>query len=125
MFISIFIQVLIVAGGHLYGKAISSTERMAIGAAAWTTVNALPRALYKMVLVTVGNLVYLTGMSKHIIINIQSVYSAGGLDEDHEPRSEILVLDGEEWCKIGELQSANFAHAAIMMDTASFMEFCN
>ena len=73
MFIIFLIQVLIVAGGEMNKEALSSTERMAIGAAAWTTVNALPRALYNMALVTVGNLVYLTGMSKHIIINIQSV----------------------------------------------------
>ena len=109
----------------MYGEAISSTERMAIGALAWTTVNALPRALYNMALVTVGNLVYLTGMSKNILINIQSVYSAGGQDEDNEPRSEILVLDGEDWRHVGQLQMTRRDHAATMIDTASFMEFCN
>ena len=57
MEIIIFIQVLIIAGGEF----LSSTERMAIGAAAWTTVNALPRTLYGMASLTVGNLVYLTG----------------------------------------------------------------
>ena len=45
-------------------KALSSTERMAIGATDWTTVYALPRALHGMALVTVGNLVYLTGFVK-------------------------------------------------------------
>ena len=63
-------------------------------------------------------------MSKHSIINIQSVYFAGGRDEDKVPRSEILVLDGEDWREIGELQKARFGHAATMIDTASFMEFC-
>ena len=61
MEIIIFIQVLIVAGGRRNFENLSSTERMAIGAAAWTTVNALPRALRDMASVTVGNLVYLTG----------------------------------------------------------------
>eukprot|EP00090_Calanus_glacialis_P028065 TRINITY_DN4486_c0_g1_i1.p1 TRINITY_DN4486_c0_g1~~TRINITY_DN4486_c0_g1_i1.p1 ORF type:complete len:136 (-),score=25.92 TRINITY_DN4486_c0_g1_i1:90-461(-) len=102
-------MVLIVAGGRVNGKAISSTERMAIGAAAWTTVNALPRALYDMASLTVGNLVYLTG----------------GKDEDGEPRSEILVLDGEDWRQVGQLKMARRNHAATMIDTASFMEFCN
>ena len=64
-------------------------------------------------------------MSKYIIINIQFVYSAGGKDEDGEPRSEILVLDGEDWREVGELQIARGKHAATMIDTASFMEFCN
>ena len=64
MFIIFLIQVLIVAGGEMNKEALSSTERMAIGAAAWTTVNALPRALHRMALVTVGNLVYLTGFVK-------------------------------------------------------------
>lgn len=68
MEIIIFIQVLIVAGGEVYGEALSSTERMAIGAAAWTTVNALPRALYGMASLTVGNLVYLTGFVKTLFL---------------------------------------------------------
>ena len=63
MFLKLFIQVLIVAGGR-QGEVLSSTERMAIGAAAWTTVNALPRALHGMASLTVGNLVYLTGFVK-------------------------------------------------------------
>ena len=58
------IQVLIVGGGRTDREALSSTERMAIRAAAWTTVNALPRALYDMASLTVGNLVYLTGFVK-------------------------------------------------------------
>ena len=64
-------------------------------------------------------------MAKHIIVNMQSVYSAGGDDEDNVPRAEILVLDGEDWRQVGELQIARAAHAATMIDTASFMEFCN
>ena len=53
------------------------------------------------------------------------MYSAGGVDEDGEPRSEIFVLDGEDWREIGQLQFARGEHAATMIDTASFMEFCN
>ena len=53
------------------------------------------------------------------------MYSAGGVDEDQEPSSEVLVLDGEDWRYVGELQIARGAHAATMIDTASFMEFCN
>ena len=53
------------------------------------------------------------------------MYSAGGKDEDGEPRSEILVLDGEDWREVGELHIARGKHAATMIDTASFMEFCN
>ena len=64
MFLKIFIQVLIVAGGRRNFENLSSTERMAIGAAAWTTVNSLPRALYGMASLKVGNLVYLTGFVK-------------------------------------------------------------
>eukprot|EP00090_Calanus_glacialis_P028069 TRINITY_DN4486_c0_g1_i5.p1 TRINITY_DN4486_c0_g1~~TRINITY_DN4486_c0_g1_i5.p1 ORF type:complete len:135 (-),score=20.09 TRINITY_DN4486_c0_g1_i5:90-458(-) len=101
-------MVLIVAGGRVNGKAISSTERMAIGAAAWTTVNALPRALYDMASLTVGNLVYLTG----------------GRD-NYVARSEVLVLDGEDWREVGQLKIARVEHAATMIETASFMEFCN
>jgi hypothetical protein len=65
MLIIILIQVLIVAGGmSVNEEVLSSTERMAIGAAAWTIGNALPRALRKMASLTVGNLVYLTGFVK-------------------------------------------------------------
>ena len=64
-------------------------------------------------------------MSTYIIINIQSVYSAGGEDDYNVLRSEILVLDGEDWCEVGQLQIARGDHAATMIDTASFMEFCN
>ena len=64
MFIIFLIQVLIIAGGEMNKEALSSTERMAIGAAAWTSMNALPRALYAIALVTVDNLVYLTGFVK-------------------------------------------------------------
>ena len=65
MCIIVFIQVLIVAGGlSMNREVLSSTERMTIGAAAWTTVNALPRALYDMASLRVGNLVYLTGLVK-------------------------------------------------------------
>ena len=53
------------------------------------------------------------------------MYSAGGQDEDGVARSEILVLDGEDWREVGQLQKARTAHAATMIDTASFMEFCN
>ena len=64
-----FFQVLIVAGGEVKGEVLSSTtERMAIGAAAWTTVNALPRALCGMASLTVGNLVYLTGFVKTLFL---------------------------------------------------------
>ena len=68
MFIMSFFQVLIVAGGDLNLGVLSSTERMAIGAAAWTIVNALPRALYGMASLTVGNLVYLTGFVKTLFL---------------------------------------------------------
>ena len=63
------------------------------------------------------------------------MYSAGGMDEEYIPRSEVLVLDGEDyygedyvgedWREVGELQIARGKHAATMIDTASFMEFCN
>ena len=53
------------------------------------------------------------------------MYSAGGMDEEYIPRSEVLVLDGEDWRKVGEQQIARAEHAATMIDTASFMEFCN
>ena len=53
------------AGGlSSYDKVLSSTERMAIGAAAWTTMNALTSARFSLALLTVGNLVYLTGLVK-------------------------------------------------------------
>ena len=68
MEIIIFIQVLIVAGGEVNRKAHSSTERMAIGAAAWTTANAHPRALCSMASLTVVNLVYLTGFVKTLFL---------------------------------------------------------
>ena len=53
------------------------------------------------------------------------MYSAGGMDEDNVFRSEVLVLDGEDWRHVGQLQMARRDHAATTIDTASFMEFCN
>ena len=53
------------------------------------------------------------------------MYSAGGKDDQNDPRYEVLVLDGEEWRQVGQLQIARNYHAATMIDTASFMEFCN
>jgi hypothetical protein len=68
----------------------------------------------------------------YIIINIQNVYSLGGQDESNDPtddlgdpRSEVLLLDGEDWREVGKLQIVRAEHAATMIDTASFMEFCN
>jgi len=101
-------MVLIVAGGlSMNREVLSSTERMTIGSAAWTTVNALPRTLYDMASLTVGNLVYLTG----------------GRD-NYVSRSEVLVLDGEDWREVGQLKIARNEHAATMINTASLMEFC-
>ena len=47
------------------------------------------------------------------------------MDEEFVPRSEVYVLDGEDWREVGELHKVRAEHAATMIDTASFMEFCN
>ena len=53
------------------------------------------------------------------------MYSEGGWDEDNVARSEIMVLDGEDWSEVGHLQEAKAAHANTRVDTARFTQFCN
>ena len=69
MYISISIQVLIVAGGWDDGYTpLSSTEKMTTGATAWTTIKPLPRTLYGMASVSLDNMIILTGKCGSVVV---------------------------------------------------------
>ena len=74
------VQVILVAGGvpgwgHRYSY-LSSTEKLMIGATAWTTANPLPRTLSSMGFIDMQNKIYLFGKYSSVVggITSNSVY---------------------------------------------------
>ena len=64
MYITIYLQVLIVAGGRESGNKytpLSSTEKLTTGATAWTSIRHLPRTLAFVASVSIGNKIFLAG----------------------------------------------------------------
>jgi len=102
-------MVFIVAGGEDVDTytPLSSTEKMATGATAWTTINPLPRTLFGVATVSLDHSVILTGG-----------------DDGGNYRSEILAFDGEDWKEVGQLQEARYRHAATRIDITKFIDFC-
>eukprot|EP00092_Neocalanus_flemingeri_P010981 GFUD01011824.1.p1 GENE.GFUD01011824.1~~GFUD01011824.1.p1 ORF type:complete len:447 (+),score=101.01 GFUD01011824.1:59-1399(+) len=101
-------MVLVVAGGDHGGKTTSSTEKLPIGATAWTTAATLPRRLTYVPSVSMNNRVYIIGG-----------YCDG------EVRGEILAFDGEDWTEVGQLKVARASHAATKIDTFTMVGVCN
>ena len=65
------------AGGHGGNwNCFSSTEKLMIGATAWTTANPLPRTLYRMGFIDMQNKIYLFGKYSSVVggITSNSVY---------------------------------------------------
>ena len=59
-----------------------------------------------------------------VVSLITIVFIAGGRDDDHRDRKEILAFDGEDWKEVGQLQKARFRHAATKIYITDIKEFC-
>merc|ERR1719186_1772130 len=98
-------KVLLVAGGiAMNQELLSSTEKMNIGATAWTTIKPLPRTLFGVATVSMDNKVFLTGGT------VRDTY------DENSMRAEVLAFDGEDWNKVGQLKKARKHHAATKID---------
>merc|ERR1719481_623990 len=101
-------KVFLVAGGYFRGNYLSSTEVLASTSSAWVLANNLPRKLWGMSSVTLGNIIYLTG----------------GSDGDNI-RDEVYQWTGEDWVEVAKMKKARYSHAAstIVMNE-NIMKFC-
>ena len=92
------------------GKDLSSTELLVGGAPAWIVSTPLPRQLYGMRGLTLGNTLYLTA----------------GWDGTNYRQEVLAWEEGEqEWVEVGKTQRGRKFHAvtSIMTDSPA-MQFC-
>jgi N-acetylneuraminic acid mutarotase len=89
---------------------------MAMGATAWTNVKPLPRTLYGVATVSMGNKIFVTGKYGGVGVLVLIVCFIGGMDDRYSKRSEILVFDGEDWEEVGQISVGRSYHAATKID---------
>ena len=96
-----------------------------MNAPAWTVSTPLPRELYGMRGITLGNTVFLTG-ERTVLGLVIIIWCSGGWDGSHY-RKEVLAWqgEGEEWVEVGMIESGRKFHAvtSIMTDNQA-MQYC-
>ena len=119
-------QVLLVAGGmDGSGLRLSSTEVLTSSATAWAQASPLPRQLYGMRGLTMGNQVYLTGKMHRIMI-CDLLPFLGGWDGSNY-RDEVLVWlrVEQEWEEAGNLKTGRKFHAVTTIKSNDqAMKYC-
>jgi hypothetical protein len=103
------IVVFLVAGGvdDSYNRLSDSTEMLKSTSSAWVTVNNLPRKMYGIRGVTLGNILYMTG----------------GYDGDNI-RDEILKWTGQDWEEVGKMKEARRFHEVSIIRLDEIEDYC-
>ena len=119
----------LVAGGNDDSwDAISSTELMLEDSDVWSITSPLPRAVYGVKGVTLGNTLYMSGRSYYYCIMYTGIIICitGGYDEDDNERDEILAWSDEkkEWDEVGKMKEGRALHAISTINVDEVATIC-
>ena len=122
-------QVFLVAGGRDDSdNTLSSTELMLEDSDVWSITSPLPRAVYGVRGVTLGNTLYMSGGSYYYCIMYSGIIICitGGEDEDAKNRDEILAWSDErkEWEEVGKMKEGRDFHAITTNDVDEVATIC-
>ena len=111
-------------GGYGVNR-LSSTEVLASTSSAWVLANNLPRKLYDVRSVTLGNIIYLTGKYNIVGWGTDNILASGGNGDSDSTRDEVYQWTGEDWVNVAKMKKARSSHAVstIVMDE-NVMKFC-
>ena len=103
--------------------SLSSTEVLSTTSSAWVVANPLPRTLYGMKGVTLGGVLYITGIA-YVWKVYADIWLSGGSD-GNGARDEVYSWTGESWVEVGKMKMSRYYHAvsSIGMDDSA-MKFC-